>query len=215
MKLCFILLNLIGYVYSTENSNFKNLPAVRPKRNSSGSKSIVNEPQCEEVKKLCPGLAENKDLLILECLYSLEPNTLNSLNHYCQNVIWEHTHALTNNENVKATLAVDCPGQVFKCQPDSQPGSYLKCVINNKEEIRSSDCITAVLRLKDVAFHDFQWLENFLQYCTDDVKKRNCGRIDGDSLTQSVTIACLQNDLNNLQERCRKEVRMHFRFTMK
>lgn len=199
MKLFLISLYLVACICSAENGANIDI--------NSNKKSIVDEPQCEEVKKLCVGLVENKDILILECLYSLEPNTLNNINHDCQNIIWEHTHALINNQNVKAMLSPVCSTEIsFNCPSDNQQGAYLKCFINHKEEIHSSDCITMVLRLKDVAFHDFRWVENFLQHCTDDIQKRKCGRIDGDSLTQSVTIACLQNDLNNLQETCRREV---------
>lgn len=191
------LLYFVACAYSVE---------IRSPRRDSISKSIVDEPQCEEVKKLCVGLVENKDILILECLYSLEPNVLNNLNHDCQNIIWEHTHALIDNQNVRTVLSPACSAESISCPADSEPGSYLKCFLNHKEEIHSSDCITMVLRLKDVAFHDFHWIANFVQHCTDDIKKKKCGRIDGDSLTQSVTIACLQNDLNNLQETCKREV---------
>lgn len=200
MKFCVLLACLVACICRCS--------AYSPPQINSNSvyKTIIDEPECEEVKKLCAGV-ETKDILILECLYSLGPSSLNSLNHECQNIIWHHTHALMNNENVKAMLSPVCSVDLnFDCPSDDSSGSYLKCVINHKEELHSSDCITMVLRLKDVAFHDFRWVQTFLQQCTDDIQKRKCGRIDGDSLTQSVTIACLQNDINNLKETCRREV---------
>lgn len=174
---------------------------------SSEKKTIIDDPVCQEVKGTC-GHSENNDILILECLQSVDPDTLSKLNENCQHVIWQHTHAVIDNKNIKSLLMPVCQADLknLQCQLDSVAGSYLKCIINNKEDIHSADCISFVLRLENIAFNDYRWIEGFLEHCTDDIKELECGRIDADGFSQSQTIACLQNHLDNVQTTCKKEI---------
>lgn len=196
--ICFIF-GLLLYVKCNENEV---LPIHRPL-------SIVDDPKCEEVKKLCHDLVEKDDLLVLECIYSLEPNVLSGLNRDCQNIIWSHTNSLTDNENVRNKLSKVCQNDqpvLNNCPVDSKPGSFLKCLANVRDEIVTPECLTTVVRLESVAFFDHKWIQTFLSECRDDIDKYGCGLIDGDSLSQSQTLVCLQNHLNNIKETCRREV---------
>lgn len=179
----------------------------RFRRDSQVVTSIVDDPKCEEVRRLCNILSEKDDILVLECLHALEPSALRNLNQDCQNVIWNHTHTLISNDIVKTKLESVCRNDLYDthCIADNEAGSFLKCVASNKDVIHSPDCITMIIRLESVAFYDYKWIQNFLKECTDDIRRLQCGRIDSDSLTQSSTIICLQNHLNELQETCRKE----------
>lgn len=171
-------------------------------------KSILDEPVCDEVVKLCGSLSENNDFLVLECIQSLHPASLNRINTTCQNVIWQHTLDLINNQNVKNLLYGVCQADLnrFKCEVDAAAGAYLKCVVNNREEIQNTSCINLVLRLENIVFSDYRYIQNFLEHCESDVHKLNCGRLDGDSLGQASTIACLQTHQNVIQETCKNEL---------
>ncbi|XP_017773865.1 PREDICTED: Golgi apparatus protein 1 [Nicrophorus vespilloides] len=169
--------------------------------------SIVDDSQCAEVKRLCPDLSENEDILVLECLQSLNPNVLAKLNDNCQHVVWEHTRNIIKDDNVRDFLLPSCKSELdqMNCQVESS-GLYLKCIVNNRADIKSSDCVQAVIRLENVAFYDYRWIANFLNHCDKAIKVHQCGRIDHDRLSQSETIVCLQNKFSEIEEECKKEV---------
>lgn len=176
---------------------------------SSSPASIVEEPDCEEVKQLCGHLSENTDFLVLECLQSLDPPSLSKINKNCQHIIWTHTEALINNENVKKILSTPCRSdlELSKCQTDTSTGGYLKCVANNKEDISNERCISLILRLENIAFSDYRWIDSFLEDCKEDIDNLQCGRIDPHSFGQSKTLLCLQNHHQNIiKDACKKEI---------
>ncbi|EFA03106.1 Golgi apparatus protein 1 [Tribolium castaneum] len=168
-------------------------------------KSIVEEPACGEVKVLCNNLSENDDILILECLQSLNPSRLADLRKECQNVIWTHVRALTSDARVKEFLGRYCSRDLENIN-NCAPGEYLKCIVNNKEKITDSSCNSVLMRLEGVAFQDYRWIANFLQHCNDDIKRLQCGKIDGTSWTQFETVTCLQNSILNVHDDCKREV---------
>lgn len=169
-------------------------------------KSIVEEPACNEVKVLCNNLSENDDILILECLQSLNPQRLSELKKECQNVIWTHIRALTSDDRVKAFLGRYCSRDLESLKCDTTPGEYLKCIVNNKEKISDGNCNNVLLRLENVAFQDYRWIANFLQHCNEDIERLHCGKIDGTSWTQFETVTCLQNSILNVKDDCKREV---------
>lgn len=172
---------------------------------SNPRKTIVEEPDCAEVRRLCGSLSENNDFLVLECIQSLAPVSLAMLNASCQHIIWQHTHELIEDANVKHLLSTACQSDLNTLNCPSS-GGYLKCIVNNKEEIRSPACISLVLRLEGIAFADYRWIENFLEHCKSDIETLKCGRIDLDSLSQSSTIVCLQIHQQAIQDPCKREI---------
>lgn len=179
-----------------------------PINNNRRKTSIVEDPACEEARKLCGSLSESNDFLLLECIQSLDPVTLAKINTTCQDVIWQSTRHFIDNQNVKNLLYGNCKVDLerFKCDVDGPPGAYLKCVISNREEIQTPACITLLLRLENIAFTDYQWIQSFLEHCETDIKALQCGRVDKDNLDQSSTIVCLQTHQNVVQDTCKKEI---------
>lgn len=171
-------------------------------------KSILELPVCEEVRRLCGSLSDNSDFLVLECIQSIDPGSLARISADCQHIIWERTHELIDNQHVKNLLAGACQEDLnrFKCSVDVPPGGYLKCIVNNREEIQNPICISFVVRLENIAFSDYRWIQSFLEHCEPFVKKLNCGRLDGDTLGQAATIACLQSHQNIIQDPCKSEI---------
>lgn len=199
--LCFLLVFgvVFGADYRRTNQN---------QENGGKRKSIVDEPACDEVRRICGSLSENNDFLVLECVQSLDPASMARINTNCQNIIWQHTRELIDNRNVKGLLDGACQHDLerFKCSEGTPAGGYLKCVVSNREEIQNAACISLVLRLENIAFSDYQWIQSFLEHCEADVKALNCGRLDVDSLGQSSTLVCLQTHQNAIQDTCRREV---------
>lgn len=170
--------------------------------------SITDDEKCLEVRRLCSDVRENDDMLILECLYSLDPNALSRLSKDCQDVVWHHTSAMIDNKNVKDSLLQICRSDLSKldCSSDGAPGSYLKCLVNNKDEIPHPECISLIERFENVAFYDYEWITSFLLNCKGEISRLQCGRIDNNGLSQSETVACLQDHIADVHDVCRKEV---------
>ena len=172
------------------------------------SRTIIDDPACAEVKVICNNLSENDDILILECLQSLNPTRLTGLKLECQHVIWNHTSSLISNSKVRDFLNRYCPSTLLgdlNCDSSSE-GEYLKCVVNSKDRIDDSTCNSVIGRLVNVAFQDFRWISSFLDHCKLDIDQLHCGRIDPSSWNQFETIKCLQNNILNVQDDCRREV---------
>ncbi|RZC42697.1 Golgi apparatus protein 1 [Asbolus verrucosus] len=196
----------LGLLTVTLSPNSEVFGASRDKKDA--IKSIVDEPKCGEIKSICNNLSENDDILILECLQSLNPSRLLGLNEDCQHVVWKHVRELIQNERVKDILFPYCSNDLnrLNCNINTGEGEYLKCIVSNKEDIQNNDCNSMVLRLENVAFQDLRWISSFLQHCEEDISNLNCGRIDPHGLTQSHTITCLQNNILNVKDECKREV---------
>lgn len=178
--------------------------------------SIIDDPKCQEIKTICMNLSEKDDLLVLECLLATSQERLKTINKDCQQVIWDHSWFLIQDTNVKNILVPVCGNELdqLACREDhssNNNGQYLKCVINNINEIENPSCNQALLRLENVAFTDYRWVHKFIEHCTDDIKNLQCGRFDPENYSQTKTLNCLQENIMNVRtEECKKEV---FRFS--
>lgn len=169
--------------------------------------SIIDDPKCVEIRELCSNLAAKDDILVIECLQSLNSNMLTKLNEDCQHVVWDHMKVIMSNSYVKEFLRIcDKEVQHLNCPVDKMEGSFLKCLANNKDEISDKVCVNLIVRLENVAFNDYRWIGNFLKDCESDIKKLECGRLDVNTFSQSDTIVCLQNKFSNVSGSCRTEV---------
>ncbi|XP_018575039.1 Golgi apparatus protein 1-like [Anoplophora glabripennis] len=203
--LMFYIFLLFNHFVSIYTNTFLNYSLTRNKRNI--NYSIVDRSECSEIKSICNNLSENDDLLILECLLSTNSKILNHLNKSCQHVVWEHTKNLIQDESVKSKLLPSCSNDLnqLNCGVDDS-GNYLKCILNNINNIHTTNCIDMLIRLENVAFTDYMWISSFLQHCTKDINNLKCGRVDSQSFTQINTVNCLQNNILNIQDDCKREV---------
>lgn len=197
----FLIFNYFVFIYTNPYTEFA---LTQSKRNT--KLSIVDDNECSEIKSICNNLSENDDLLILECLLSISPNRLNRINKGCQHVVWEHTRNLIQDESVKNRLLSTCSTELDRLSCTSNNGDYLKCVLNNINNIHTTDCVQMITRLENVAFTDYMWISSFLQHCTKDINNLKCGRVDSQSFTQINTVTCLQNNILNVKDDCKREV---------
>ncbi|XP_056648655.1 Golgi apparatus protein 1 [Diorhabda sublineata] len=168
------------------------------------TKSIVDEPACQDVGIICHNLSEKDDVLILECLLASNPQQLNRLNRECQNIIWGRVRNITAYDGVQQYLSPFC-GQELK-KTECQRDNYLKCLVDKVNNIENQDCYRGINRLESIAFTDYKWISDFLDQCNEDIKKFQCGVIDGDNFSQIKSVSCLQNRILEVGDKCRKEV---------
>lgn len=204
----FLMVLLSTYPLFTLSDEF-----IYSKSKTESTNSIIDNVSCSEVKSLCMNLSEKDDLLILECLLATNPERLKVLNKNCHQVIWEHSRALINDENVKTMLSPLCGSELkeLPCKTnDLESGQYLKCIVSNINDIQSKACNQALLRLENVAFTDYRWIQKFIEHCTDDINKLNCGTFDPENYSQTKTVGCLQEKIMSVKsEVCKNEV-LHF-----
>lgn len=174
-------------------------------------KLILEEPVCSQLVKYCDSNNIDQgpfsDIGTLECVQNLSPVQLANLTLECQHLIWDRERELISNDNVFKLLEPHCRNDFSqlncKLKEDS---SYLKCVVDNKENIHEDDCFKAVGHLENIVFQDFRLIPSFINECTEDIQKLRCGRIDTYSLSQAQTVVCLQMNIQNISNSCKKEV---------
>lgn len=91
--------------------------------------------------------------------------------------------------------------------PNTKPGSYLSCVIERREVLKDSQCLDYVQRLEWIAFSDFSIITPFAQDCHRDIERLRCGRLQlNREISQGQTLACLQQNVEQLETTCRKHI---------
>lgn len=176
------------------------------KTNSVGYKTkIVDNRPCEFLKTKCSRLPTFDDFLILECIQA-DPSI--TIDDECQHIIWNHTCDILDNEYVEQILSTVCESdfQNFNCKGNNMPGSFLKCIATNREDIDSKECISLVSRLENVVFDDYHWVSGFLNECGKAINNFGCGRLNSNSSSQANTIICLQDHFSQIEGECRKEL---------
>lgn len=194
-------------------NNDNNIYLNRTRKNAIPSNvKLIDEPVCDELKSLCNNLQPGSDdLLTLECIQTFLSSQVEGLNEECQHVIWSHTVDILDDKNVKRLVDKKCTKETVKfsdCKETRQPGHLLSCIINKRETITNAECLSILQRLEWVAFSDFKLIGIFMRDCEDDVNRLNCGRLntDNNKLSQGLTIACLQNNIETLSGECKKGV---------
>lgn len=201
LYLIIFLNNFLGILSAVDFVPLTNI--LRNKRET--YKSILDENVCSDLRSICGNIKQN-DLLILECLFATSPELLKKINTKCQHIIWDHTRQLIENSNVQKLIAEPCKPELDRIDCRNQNGHYLKCVMNNINDIQTPQCSQILLRLENVAFTDYDWIYSFIEHCTDDINTTKCGRFDRENFSQQNTLICLQDHILSVRDECKKEV---------
>lgn len=173
---------------------------------------LIDEPACAEIKSLCAELRPGTDdLTVLECVQTFLNSQLEALSDGCQHAIWSHTSDLMDDSSVMHLTQSNCSADFahFTCKPTSkEPGHFLACVLDHRDEIKTPACRSLVQRLEWVAFSDFRLIGSFVHDCESDIEFNGCGRLNPDrnTLSQGETLACLQSHIESLSKECKRGV---------
>ncbi|VEN58943.1 unnamed protein product [Callosobruchus maculatus] len=171
--------------------------------------SILQDSRCSIIRSICNDSPEYDDISIMECLISAPKQLLKGIDIGCQNVIWKHTFEITKDENVKKFLSKSCSKKLEQVNCETgldDKHNYLKCVINSMRELENQHCNQALLRLENIAFTDYRWIQRFLDQCVDDIQSLKCGLVDIQDFSQIKVVSCLQDNILQLKDGCKKEV---------
>lgn len=172
---------------------------------------LIDEKQCPEIRNLCSNLRDGSDdLAVLECVQTFLSNQIENLADECQHAIWTHTANIMNDANVLQIVQKPCQTVLvtLNLKPSNDVGAALAKLIDRKDEIKQSSCVTMISRLEAVAFSDFRFVSSFVRDCNSDVEINACGRfhLDRNVLSQGETLACLQTHIDTLTEECKKGI---------
>lgn len=180
--------------------------------------NLLDDPTCPQLKNLCSNLvSKSEDLLVLECIDTFQTSEYDlNIDAACQHTIYTRKSELMNDNNIYKLLEKSCTKDLTAlypyCHPntDSQDfsGKYLSCVLDNRDVIKDPICKGQLARIETVAFSDFKLIPKFLQSCAADIDKSECGRLTtkNSKSTQGETLACLQTNIAELSEACKKEI---------
>lgn len=212
--LCLLIFNIV-LVNSFSYTNKSIIPIdesnlSRMKRSSLSHTKLIAEPSCSKIIQLCSDLnIETDDLYTLECIYSLKPITISSIDDGCQHVIWSHTTDLMDDQNVYKITKDVCSKDLksIDCSHANDVGQYLSCLVDHFSDISEKSCREIVQKLEFVAFTDYRLISSFIKSCEADIDKLSCGRLSlNREMSQGKTIACLQTHINDLPKNCKDEV---------
>lgn len=171
---------------------------------------LIDEPACPELKSCNDLRSGTDDLYVLECIQTFLSSQIESISEQCQHVIWTHTSDLLNDASVVKLTQKNCSSDLDKlnCKVTNEPGHYLACVLDHRENIQNVACRGLVQRLEWVAFSDFRLIGSFVHDCEADIEENACGRLNTDrnTLSQGETLACLQSHIDTLHKECKKGV---------
>ncbi|GAB0086076.1 Golgi apparatus protein 1 [Sergentomyia squamirostris] len=177
-----------------------------------GPRRLIDEVSCPEVKNFCNNLRSGTDdLYVLECIQSFSPEQIDQLSETCKHTIWEHTSDIMRDDNVLRLMLKSCEQELvdkLDCKVTEEIGHFLACILDHREEISGNQCRGFIQRLEWVAFSDFRLIGPFMRDCEKDIVQLGCGRIQVDrtKLSQGETLACLQSQVEKLNNKCRKGV---------
>lgn len=175
---------------------------------------LIDETVCPEIRNMCVNNhAGTDDLAALECVQTYHTNQVENLSDDCQHMIWTHTTHLIGDDSVLELAKKECgiaTVNAYKLQASKDLGNILAQLIDHKDEIKHSNCVTLINRLEAVAFSDFRLVAPFVRDCSADIEANACGRFrtERNALSQGETLACLQSHIDTLTGECKKGI-MH------
>ncbi|KAK0179710.1 hypothetical protein PV327_005438 [Microctonus hyperodae] len=204
--------NFAGIEWIFSSNRVKRSTRLLQINNEVDNDNFINNPKCQDYLKHLCGNTENSndDLGLLECVQTFKSNEVSAIDDHCQHAIWKHIVNLTNNENIQRLTKNVCGGDIdeLKCSTiNKEPGSYLACLIEKRENVKEQKCSEYIQRLKWVAFSDFKIITPMVSDCHDDIDKFKCGRIQPNrEISQGQMLACLQAHIEQLDVKCRKKI---------
>ncbi|XP_034948080.1 Golgi apparatus protein 1 [Chelonus insularis] len=168
------------------------------------------DPKCrDDLRRLCGAMDNNDDdLFMLECVQTFKPNEVSALEDRCQHSIWTQITNLTKNENIERFIKKACGDGIDDLQcsaAEKEPGSYLACLIEKRENVKDQQCSEYIQRLEWIAFSDFKIITPMVNDCRMDIDKYQCGRIQqNQDISQGHMLACLQGHIEELNSKCRR-----------
>lgn len=203
----------VGWIFHDESSlrrTKRNVIQNSVNNKQEKNHNLFDDPFCrDDLRRLCGNTdSHNDDMQLWECLQTLKPNEIATIDSKCQHSIFKHMMNISDNDNIKKQAKQVCGDELenLNC-PSNIPGSFLSCLIEKREQIRGVHCLDFIQRWEWLAFSDFRIIAPFLSDCQHDIEEFQCGRIQSSKdIAQGEILACLQQHADKLENICRKRI---------
>ncbi|XP_043596115.1 Golgi apparatus protein 1 [Bombus pyrosoma] len=165
----------------------------------------------QNLNRLCSDITKNNDeLMLLECIQSFKPTEVSGIDDECRQAIWDYILNVTSNSNIERLARRTCGKELdsLDCTAfGNKHGAYLSCLIDQREKVKTPQCITYIQRLEWIAFSDFRIITPFSSDCENDIKRFKCDKVQPyRDISQGQILACLQEHVNELQLQCKRHI---------
>ncbi|XP_035678241.1 Golgi apparatus protein 1-like isoform X7 [Branchiostoma floridae] len=193
--------------------------AANQRSGGKGHMRIADNLACrEDVQRLCAHNVRSNNFAILDCLQNDRPKD-DDLSPDCHHFLWDYKRNLTKDIRFDQAAYEVCKEPLARLPECSNletgQGLVISCLMDHKGNISNQQCHQFLVKMTSIVFSDYRLVENFVNDCTADIQKFQCGRVmsrDDESQidhTQGYVINCLQKRIgkkDGLEQSCMKQV---------
>ncbi|XP_019628753.1 PREDICTED: Golgi apparatus protein 1-like [Branchiostoma belcheri] len=191
--------------------------AANQRSGGKGHMRIADNVACQEdVQRLCAHNVRTNNFAILDCLQNDRPKD-NDLSPECHHFLWDYKKNLTKDIRFDQAAYEVCKeplAQLPECSKlETGQGLVISCLMDHKGNISNQQCHQFLVKMTSIVFSDYRLIEHFVEDCSADIQKFQCGRVSSRDEeidhTQGSVINCLQKKIgkkDGLQVSCMKQI---------
>ncbi|XP_078689885.1 Golgi apparatus protein 1-like isoform X5 [Branchiostoma floridae x Branchiostoma belcheri] len=191
--------------------------AANQRSGGKGHMRIADNVACQEdVQRLCAHNVRTNNFAILDCLQNDRPKD-NDLSPECHHFLWDYKKNLTKDIRFDQAAYEVCKeplAQLPECNKlETGQGLVISCLMDHKGNISNQQCHQFLVKMTSIVFSDYRLIEHFVEDCSADIQKFQCGRVSSRDEeidhTQGSVINCLQKKIgkkDGLQVSCMKQI---------
>ncbi|XP_055341678.1 Golgi apparatus protein 1-like [Paramacrobiotus metropolitanus] len=183
--------------------------------------NLAEHPACAaDVRRLCEGMPNKKDpdatkeaknsLDVLNCFLDHEDKAVSA---GCHQIMYDFKKNITKDPRIANIADAQCKDDLTKTHlatcasfRKSDPGHFISCVVEHKDEITDESCLAFVNKVAVVIFSDFRFVSPFMNACAADQERLKCKFLDNDGQSkgghsQGAVVQCLLHEMQQLQRK--------------
>ncbi|KAL0968109.1 hypothetical protein UPYG_G00262520 [Umbra pygmaea] len=179
------------------------VPALPPRRRTSGWK-LVEEAACrEDLTRLCPKNFWNNNLALLECLQDKKEET--EIAPDCNHLLWNYKRNLTIDPKFESVAEEVCKTTLTdlkECAAVERAKGYLvSCLVDHRSNITEYQCNQYISKMTSIVFSNYRLICGFMEKCLEDINTLHCGSISVGEKVRKQTYfdSCFKRALDRFQ----------------
>ncbi|XP_034108059.1 Golgi apparatus protein 1 isoform X1 [Drosophila albomicans] len=171
--------------------------------------SIIDLPDCADLRKFCTHQASSDNLSMLECALSFSSSQLEALPDACQHALWLQQRQLQLPTWVEHTLLPNyCNAEQNKLQSCFNSVDLWGCLEDQRQQLPQSNTCQQQLRRAHASLgSDYANIGEFYTACGALVEQQKCGRMNVEHLpallSQLGTVQCLMAQAQPIEANCK------------
>ncbi|ALC45102.1 Glg1 [Drosophila busckii] len=159
--------------------------------------SIVDLPECQDLRKYCTHQTTSDNLAMLECALSFSSSQVEALPDRCQHALWLQQRQLQSSTWLEQTLLPTyCAAEQSKLVTCFNAVDMWSCLEDQRQQLpQSNSCQQLLRRAYATLGQDYASVTEFYSACGSLVESQQCGRMNVEhlhaQLSQLGTAQCL------------------------